>query len=171
MKGIVILTHKDSQFKDLVSHNIEILKEFNVKIAENGEQSKYEQLGLETGIMYFDEFILLQDSVKIKDTSLFKKMLESPRSVFLSNWGQNYFCKYKSDILKKIKIDIKDKKDSVEYERELHKLYKQFENPEIMLDGCLENTNVFEKAYGRNNMICENEYFKKYKGTWDMTML
>lgn len=171
MKGIVILTHQESRFKDLISHNLEMLKDFNVIVVENGKKSTYEQLGLEKGIEKYDEFILLQDSVKIKDTSLLKEMLESPSSVFLSNWGQNYFCKYKSAILKQIPIKIESKKESVEMERKLHEEYKKFEEPEIMLDGCLENTKVFEEAYGRNNMICENKYFKKYKGTWDVTMI
>jgi len=147
------------------------LKNFSIIVATNEEPSKYEKLAFEVGIENFDEFILLQDSVMVKDSSLFKKMLESPNSVWLSKWGQNYFCKYKSEILRQIPIEIKDKKDSIYWERQLHEDYRKLEVPEIMLDGCLDNTEVFEEAYGRKNMISENEYFKKYKGTWDISML
>ena len=147
------------------------LKDFTVILVTNEEPSKYEQLGIEIGIENFDEFILLQDSVMIKDSSLLKKMLESPNSVWLSKWGQNYFCKYKSKILRQIPIEINSKEDSIYWERQLHEDYRKLEVPEIMLDGCLDNTEVFEESYGRNNMISENEYFKKYKGTWDISML
>lgn len=122
-------------------------------------------LGIQVGMREFDEFILLQDSVMLYNVDLIQEMFSyDNRSVFLSSWGQNYFGKYLSRILNKMELPlIKSKADSVYYEREFFKEYSNIEKPIIIHDGILENTNVFEYAYGRNNMIINNEYFKKYK--------
>lgn len=173
-KGIVILTHEDTRFNELIELNISLFEACNIDyiIASNSSNSKYERLGLEAGMISFDEFILLQDSVIIKNIDLIKQMLDTNGSVWLSNWGQNYFCKYRTGILKQLELpNIKSKLDSVKYERDFHETYKKLEKPIVLMDGCLENTNIFEEAYGRLNMISENEYFKKYKGTWDISLI
>ena len=173
MKWVVIVTNDETNFSDIVFHNIDLLELNNVeyKLAiNNAKNSMYEIFGIQIGMKEFDEFVLLQDSVELHNIDIIQEVfLYSDKSVFLSSWGQNYFGKYLSRILNKMELPlIKSKADSVYYEREFFKEYSNIEKPIIIHDGILENTNVFEYAYGRNNMIINNEYFKKYKWTWDI---
>lgn len=175
-QGVIIKSHYGTRFADVSEFSQAIIHDAGIQcllISYPINESQYEMDAIREGMKYYDEFIVIQDSCLIKNPDILKEMLAlKGQSVWLSSWGQNYFCKYRTEILKQMQLpEIKSKEDSVRYEREFHEAYRKLETPIVLMDGCLENTNEFEYAFGRNNMIIENKYFKKYKGTWDVNMI
>lgn len=172
-KGVVILTYTGSPFKQLAEQSIKVLEKEHIPyiIAENKkENSEYEMLAIKEGMKHFKkEFIVLQDSCLLKNADIIKQMFVIQGAVFLNIGGLNYFNKYEIETLSKMEIPVvKSKLDAVKYESEFHSKYKEIEKPTII--PILNDTNVFEECFGRNNMIIENQYFKKYKGHWNLEM-
>jgi hypothetical protein len=44
-------------------------------------------------------------------------------------------------------------------------------NPDYVAIQPLKDTQVFTEIHGQKRMVLENDYFIKYKGTWDITMI
>lgn len=117
-----------------------------------------------------DEFFLLHDTVEIKDPSFFKLAFETEGSVSLclepTTFGM-FLGKYRRKILET--MDIKPtltKKDAVIAEMSFNQDYCSREPKMTVLFPEFRNSNVFVDKFGRKNMLLENEYLRKYKGTW-----
>lgn len=174
LKGVVLLTHIGSQFKDIVKHNQELLRKNKIElvIAKNGKNSQYEMLAIKKGIETFDEFVVIQDSCYLKNTELIEQMLNLNGPVFLTSFGYHYFNKYVTEELLQIELPkVSSKAESVEQERVFNEEYRKRYNPVVLYDNILADTDTFEEVYGRRNMIIENRFFKKYKGTWCVSMI
>lgn len=116
-----------------------------------------------------EEFFLLQESCEIKDTKLFDMVFEKykGKSVSVSPHLQSYLVKYRRAILDKMEIPVvKSKIESIEQEYEFNKQYKEKDSSLNILFPDLGDKDVFEEKFGRTNMVIENKYIKKYKGTW-----
>lgn len=121
----------------------------------------------------YDEFILLQDSMEIKNTDVFDICFNDTRSVSLSSVPDkfgNFHGKFIMSIFRQVEVpEIKDKKDDVLFELKFSNDYlnKCGEYTEL----CdLKHTNNFVEKFGRLNMITENDYIRKFKGTWTLEM-
>jgi hypothetical protein len=72
-------------------------------------------------------------------------------------------------------FNVKDKWSAVLQEQYFNQEYFKVSNPVILFPpktfdkGNKENN--YEMKFGRNNQILENEYLKKYKGTWNPNMI
>ena len=173
-KGVVILTYTGSPFKQLAEQSIKALEKEHIPyiIAENNkENSEYEMLAIKEGIKHFKkEFIILQDSCLLKSADIIKQMFSIDGSVFLSEAGLNYFNKYEIKILNMMELpEVRTKRQAVDNEFAFNSKYKELDKPLII--PLVRDTDVFENAFGRKNMINENQYFKKYKGTWNLGMI
>lgn len=121
----------------------------------------------------FDEFFLLQHSCEIKDTKLFDILFQDylGKSVSLNEEFSSYLFKYRRDILLQMDIPTIDSKlESIRQERNFHREYCKIEMPKFLFDDFV-GMNKYEEKFGRKNQIMENEYIKKYKGTWDLSQL
>lgn len=126
--------------------------------------------------MNIEEFVLLQDSMEIKDASIFDICFElnKGKSVSLSNtpvaFGSTH-GKFLSSVLSKCSIpQLNNKYDDALYEVSFGLEYlKQCEGNAVAL-ADLKHSDKFEYKFGRNNMVVENEWIKKYKGTWTIDM-
>lgn len=121
----------------------------------------------------YDEFIILQDSMEIKDTNIFDICFNNPCSVSLSSVPEkfgNFHGKFIMSTFREVDVpEIKDKKDDVLFEIKFSKDYVSKCGEYVEL--CdLKHTNNFEEKFGRLNMVTENEFIKKYKGTWTLEM-
>ena len=123
-----------------------------------------------------EEFLVLHDSCVIKDNLLFDIVFNSfsGHSVAFSShpvpMGM-FLGKYKTAIVKQLDPPIaKNKEHAVELEEEWNKKYCQLDYPIIMPDP-LNVSDIFEEKHGRKNMVLENRFLKKYKGTWNRNML
>lgn len=116
-----------------------------------------------------EEIFLMHDSTEVKDTTIFDMVFDNPISVAITDnpcpFGM-FFGKYQRKTLDRIHIpETKTKIEAIEQEMDFNQLYA---NSGEYIVQCpeLRNTDIFEEKFGRKNMILENQYFKKYKGTW-----
>lgn len=126
----------------------------------------------------FDEFVLLQDSVEVKDIYLFDMLFKSNKgwAMSLCNHPYHFGCylgKYRLETLKELEIpEVKNKLEAVEQEEVFTRNYvskeKKFK-PLFVNFGT--NTTVFVEKFGEKRMVLENPYFIKYKGTWNRDMI
>jgi len=116
--------------------------------------------GIAQGKKHFDEFIHLMDSCVVKDITLIDKLFEIDDNVFLTNGGYHYMGKFVSSSLPEIpKISTKEEAIA----NELHWLKRPctYFEPNLPV-----HTDVFEEIHGQRRMLLENDYIKKWKGTF-----
>jgi len=123
-----------------------------------------------------DEFFVLHDSCVIKDNLLWHVVFDgyAGQSVALASHPTTmgmFLGKYRTEIAKQLPQPVaKDKKEAVELEESWNRSYCQLEQP-ILVDNPLTSSSVFEDRHGRRNMVLENKWIIKYKGTYDPAQL
>jgi hypothetical protein len=128
-----------------------------------------------------DEAFILHDSCEIKDNILFPLVFEQFKgsSVAISNYPVlfgMFLGKYRYEVLKDMLIPkVSDKLSEVKQEVTFNRLYAQKEpNKHLLFVDFADKPDewaVYETKWGRKNKILENEYLKKYKGTWHRSMI
>ena len=122
-----------------------------------------------------DEFFLLHDTVEIKDTGLFDLAFNYDGSFALSSQPVQmgmFLGKYRREILDKMSIPLtKTKMEAVLQECAFNEQYSKLESKMATIFNPLLNSDKFEEKFGRKNMILENDYIRKYKGTWSFEMV
>lgn len=121
-----------------------------------------------------DEFLLIQDTFEIKNTFFIDQMFEAYVGQSVS-FGPNlfhYFGKFRRETLNKLKIPITTTKyDAIQAEKEfIGKEYLGAEEDTLVLFPDFHDANknnVIEQRWGRANLVLENDYVIKRKGTWD----
>ena len=182
-QGIIIVTSfkTESFLLDLLD-SLLAYKQYPTYIHKNtAENNQYEMGGIKLGLkLELDEFFLLPDSCVIKDTNLFDIVFEDLKGFSCSLGGDlyhkgfmSYIGKYRREILLQMEIpEIKTKRDAVKYEHEFNNEYMELETKYIELfPGFWDQLERYEFKNGRNNLINENEFIKKFKGTWAMEMI
>lgn len=123
-----------------------------------------------------DEFMVLHDSCVIKDNKLFDIVFNGyfEESVALSNYPVMmgmFLGKYRMKIVTQLEPPVaKDKEHSIDLEESWNQKYTRIEQP-ILLDSYISISNKFEERHGRNNMVLENKYLIKYKGTYNRGLI
>ena len=122
-----------------------------------------------------DEIFLMHDTVEIKDLSLFDIIFQDVKSVAITDrpcaYGM-FMGKYLRSVLNKMEIPItKTKLEAVEQEILFNNRYVEISGGAQILFPGMEDSQTFEYKFGRNNKILENEFLKKYKGTWSRSMI
>jgi hypothetical protein len=118
------------------------------------------------------DFFLIQDSIEIKDPSIFEKGFNYTGSVAWDSGLKSYLGKYRREILDKCHIPLpKTKMDSVVFEETFNLEYLSNEPKKWILHDNFSRADKFETKFGRTNMVLEDEYLKKYKGTWCRAMV
>jgi hypothetical protein len=120
-----------------------------------------------------DRFLLLQDSWKIKDEG-FWDLLESHSGSVAINSDPYYFgCYagvYERSVIEQIGVPVMaDKRDAIRHEIDWHKRYVEVSGEPTVLFPELTDANAFGQIqlHGRTNLVLENDYIVKYKGTWN----
>lgn len=173
-QGIIIPSHK--KFRQWLNNLLPTLNtEYTVVIHTNTDgNNEFEMGAVNKGLeLGFDEFFVLHDTTEIKDNSLFDKLFVElkGKSVFMNDRGQMFLNKYRREVLLKVKLpSVHDKRTAVNSEQTLHEDYKRVEQP-VILDTNFVDNDKREEKFGRVNMVLENKYLKKYKGTWDLKMI
>jgi len=176
-QAIIIATHKkfkpwllnfiktySSEYVLLFTYNTDESNRYDVKAVLAGIETKY------------DEFLVFHDTIEIKDNSLFDIVFKEyeGRSVFLRKKSCMFLVKYTKKDLAKLTpqhiqnlYDVKGKLDAVSAEGGFNNLYMQASDPIFLFQDFIDG-GVREHKFGRKNMILENKFIKKYKGSWDM---
>lgn len=120
----------------------------------------------------FDEFVFLPQSTEILDNDIWRVVFEehAGRSVSLAQhpgpFGM-YLGKYRSEILRCLEMPIiTNKRDAIFWEDRWTVPYISME-PDFAVLGDLPHSNVFEFRNGRINMVVENAWIRRFKGSWD----
>jgi hypothetical protein len=140
--------------------------------------NRWELGALEAILVFTDyqEWILIQDTLEILDTSIFDRMFdEFPyRSVAFGPGWMCYLGKYRRAILLQFPIPTAlNKMDAFYYEHVLPTMYdfmaRQIEGQEshVMFPEWLNTNpdNYYEEKFGRKNLVLANPYLLKRKST------
>jgi hypothetical protein len=120
----------------------------------------------------FDRFMFLHDSVIVKDQRFFELAFARPGSVSINNCPSlygSYMGIYERDILAQVSLySPVTQRDSIRAEVEWTSHYSRVAGQVTVLFPELHDKNAtrFEERHGRKNLVLENEYLIKYKGTW-----
>lgn len=124
----------------------------------------------------WDEFVVLQDTIEIKDQEVFEALFEvyKGRSVAYNPHFQMYLGKYRREALEKMELPkVRSKIEAVRQEEIFAKQYMSIEptdvfNPQFKDEAFYDN---WEEMFGRTNLKMEDEYIIKRKGTWTASQL
>ena len=134
----------------------------------------------------FDELLFLHDSIEVKDYSIFDLVFESHRGESVSFTGLPFFVMGLGKFLRKpyLASVFPNKNAYMDYGvgeytfgptyvkndggKEPFVLFPDFMDEEQRQHGKVPH---FERKFGRQNMIMENKYIKKYKAHWTYNML
>lgn len=121
----------------------------------------------------YDEVCILNDTMQVKDNSLWELIFETHRgkSVMLGIEYTMFLGKLLTEHILPFP-DVKSKRDDVLLGEDVWcKGYARLPIEHIILDPLHDTYQVFEEKNGRNNMILENQWLKKYKGSWSLDMI
>jgi hypothetical protein len=119
-----------------------------------------------------DRFLFLQDSWVVKSAAFFTLLDNTDGSIAITQDPYFFGCfagVYERKIIEHIGIPtITTKLEAVESERYWHEAYVQTAGEPRVLFPDLTDDNATEVRVhnGRENLILENDYIIKYKGTW-----
>jgi hypothetical protein len=119
-----------------------------------------------------DRFLFLQDSWVIKDQSFWDLLDSHTGSIALTADPYFFGCYagvYERSVIEQIGVPvIADKRDAIRHEIEWHKSYVEVAGEPTVLFPELTDANALGmiELHGRTNLVLENYYIVKYKGTW-----
>jgi hypothetical protein len=119
-----------------------------------------------------DRFLFLQDSWIIKDKG-FWDLLEAHSGSVAINSDPYYFgCYagvYERSVIDQIGVPvITTKREAIDNEIAWHQDYVKVASEPLVLFPDLKDSNSTRQVekHGRTNLVLENDYIAKYKGTW-----
>lgn len=118
-----------------------------------------------------DEFIFLQDTIEVKNVGVFDLVFNKykGKTVAFNDKMKCFLVKYTRRDLEKTYIkDVDTKTKAIEEEREL---YRRYPKDNLVIVDNMADSEVFIEKFNRVNMVVENQYFKKFKGTWTRNQL
>ena len=119
-----------------------------------------------------DRFLFLQDSWVIKDEGFWDLLEAHTGSVAITADPFFYGCYagvYERSVIEKIGVpEIKTKREAIDNEIKWHMSYVELASQLVVLFPDLTDANATRqvKRHGRTNLVLENDYIVKYKGTW-----
>ncbi len=122
-----------------------------------------------------DEFVFLQETLEVKNPEIFDLAFGAQVSYSFSNYPVDfgsYLGKYQTKYLKEMEIPkIESKMDSVVQEVDFNNKYTSISPYRTMTNPLNDKNGRVDYFLGRKNLIIENEYLIKYKGTWHRSMI
>ena len=120
----------------------------------------------------WDEFVVLQDTFEIKNPQIFYILLNvyAGSSISYGPYFQMYHGKFRREILEQIEFPIvKNKLEAIQHEFTFMYEYKKLDPKTICFNEYFTDSNFLdniEVKWGRENLVLEDEYLIKRKGTW-----
>lgn len=125
----------------------------------------------------WEEFILLQDTIEIKDKNIFKVLFEEfkGQSVAYNPHFQMYLGKYRRVILEQMTLpQVRNKIEAVREEEGFTREYQRIDPDTKVFNPDFRDENFYtcwEEMFGRTNMKMEDDYIIKRKATWSADQL
>jgi len=167
-KGIIVVTYTGSPWmSDCLSSLTGVKYPIYICINPKG-RSAYDAEGFYYAKKHgIKDFIILHDSMEIKDISLFDKLFELEGNVQLSRAWQMFLGKFSLDKLPPLPHRPVGKMAAVNFESS----YLRGTKADHIPFELLKDTKVFIFKQGKKRMVIENEYLIKFKGTWETTSI
>lgn len=124
----------------------------------------YEIAALRAGCRHYDRFLFLQDSTEVLHPG-FWDVIDTCEPSWLFGGPPMYLGVYDRDQLEPAIEDaplVMDKAWSIAWEGALPKRL----NYPTLWPGITDGTGRIEERHGRKNLVLENKYLRKWKGTW-----
>jgi hypothetical protein len=119
-----------------------------------------------------DRFLFLQDSWQVKSPAFWDLLEQFEGSVALTRDPYFFGCYagvYERHVIERIGVPtVKDKADSILLEIDWHRRYVDVAGEPTVLFPELTDANATRivERHGRENLVLENEFVVKWKGTW-----
>jgi len=119
-----------------------------------------------------DRFLFLQDSWQIRSEGFWDLLEQFEGSVALTRDPYFFGCYagvYERSVIERLGVPVvKDKAHSILLEIDWHRRYVALHGePTVLFPGLTDGNAVREEErYGRVNLVLENEFVTKWKGTW-----
>jgi hypothetical protein len=131
---------------------------------ETWELGKFKQVLADDRIL---EFFFLPDSTVVLNPEIFDLAFNCEHSYALSEGFKMYMGKYQRSVLTQMELPTPtSKEDAVRLEYSLNQEYLKLDPHTVVCPEPLEDSSVFIERNGRTNMVLENQWIRKYKGTW-----
>lgn len=145
---------------------------YPIYVAMNSKTfNNYESAGLILGSKLGDDFVLLQDSTIIKDVKLFELFDNHMGPLSLGYEYLMYLGKFVPGMLQAVEMpQVNSKQEAVDMEIGWLKAFARAAGVPSLFP-TFTDTNVFEEKHGKKRMVIENEYIKKFKNCWDLSMV
>lgn len=121
----------------------------------------------------YKEVCILNDTMICKDNSIWSIIFEEleGKSVMLGLDYLMFFGKFLREHILPFP-NVQSKRDDVLLGEDVWcRGYAGLPIDHIQIQPLYDTHSVYEDKNGRNNMILENDYFKKYKGCWNLDMV
>lgn len=133
------------------------------------EVQAWELQALQIGAGVFDRFVFLPQSTEVLDGRLFDLILEGTASVSLAQhpgpFGM-YMGVYQSDVVRCLELPkIETKSEAIWWEDRWTQPYIDMAGGYVAFDD-LPHSQVFEERFGRLNMVVQNQWLRRWKGSW-----
>jgi len=168
MKGIIVITYPGSPWLSDCIASLEGVS-YPVFLCINPKgKSAYDAAAFYYATEHnIEEFVVLHDTMEIKDITLFDKLFELDGNVQLSHLWQMCLGKFTLNRLTPLPPKPFGKLPAIKFEGTYVRTIKADHKPFPLL----EDTSVFVEKHGKKRMVIENEYILKYKGTWNNDMV
>lgn len=177
-RAVIIVTHEGNKewLKNLLSTiPLDDFIEYNVQVFHNGNPSGYELAAIHWALEQgYDEFILLQDTVEIKNCGFFDVLFNMPGSVSIGNNYFMYMGKYERKHLLDMDIPhVSSKRESIDQEIRGDGFCTRYaqKSQATVLDPMFVDRPVYVTMFGDNCMLLENSWIRKYKRVWSPEMV
>ena len=123
----------------------------------------YENTGL-------DRFLFLQDSAEVLSKGFWARLSEHPGSVGIMGDPAPFGCYM--GVYERRFLDLMDwpetltKDDSIRQEVLWCSRYAEVSGASVLFPELRDSAGFEREHLGRNNLVLENEHFRKWKGTW-----
>lgn len=126
----------------------------------------------------YEELFFMNESMIVKDNSVWDIVFHDHggKSVCMSERYLMFFGKFRREMVNRLQFpEVHSKYEDVilgegKWCREYYELDDHVEI-QPLADGDTTNPDNFEEKHGRRNLILENDYFKKWKASFDMQTL
>lgn len=126
----------------------------------------------------YNELFFMNESMIVKDNSIWDIVFHQygGKSVCMSERYLMFFGKFRREIVNRLQFpEVHSKYEDVmlgegQWCRQYYELGDHIEI-QPLADGDTTNPDNFEDRYGRHNLVLENDYFKKWKASYNMETL
>lgn len=165
-QAVIVVTYEGSPFIDEALEHLRGYKKPILLCINTEDDNAYDPAGFYLAKeMGLKSFILLHDSCMVKDVSILDRLFDMPGNIAFS--PRVLMCMGKFENVPDLPVKPHDKMSAIDFETNLPSW--------LPIDKTLwqdfYDNDKREWKHGKERMIIENQWLKKYKGCWSPSMV